>query len=506
MGWLENTIADLLPGWGAARAKARYKRAGYEHARALYEGAAVTERTRNWRRSMTDANAELSGGALGRLRANSHDLYRNNPLAKRGIDAIASNVVGATGIVPQFKGGSDRELEELKAVAKDHLMTEAIDASGDADLTGLQELVMGGVATSGEILVRRRPRRSGDGLPLPFQVQLLEPDYLDDSKDRRLDNGGAIIQGVEFNAIGRRTYYWFHREHPGSRQGGRSSESVRVPARDVLHIYRKDRPGQVRGVPWLAPVMVRMRELADYQDAQLVRQKIAAAMSAFITNVDGDIPNAPGAVDTADGSEMMLGPGTIGVLPAGRDIKFTDPPAVDGYGEFTAGHVQQIAIGLGVPDWVISGNLAGFNYSSGRMGWIEFNRYVAGWQHRIMIRQFCHGIERWTLEAAMLARGIMGQHRAVWMPPGRAMVDPTGDITAMVAQVRSGLLSLPEAIAMMGKDPDEHLEELARVAAKLDKLGLVLDTDARRVSRQGVTNARPDGTDWPDSDDIDEAA
>ena len=37
-----------------------------------------------------------------------------------------------------------------------------------------------------------------------------------------------------------------------------TSETVRVPAEDVLHIYRPIDAGQIRGLPHVAPAMVRL--------------------------------------------------------------------------------------------------------------------------------------------------------------------------------------------------------------------------------------------------------
>jgi lambda family phage portal protein len=171
---------------------------------------------------------------------------------------------------------------KLLDLIKAHLDTTAIDARGRTNLYGLQWLVHGH---------RRRSRRGAgappsapcsDGLPLPFQLEVLEPDFIDSTKDGPVaNNGGYMVQGVQFDPIGRLVGYWLYSQHPGS-YSGIAYESRLVPASEIAHIFRTDRPGQARGVTWFAPVILKMRDLADYADAQLVRQKVAACFAAFI--------------------------------------------------------------------------------------------------------------------------------------------------------------------------------------------------------------------------------
>lgn len=498
MNWLDRTIAAISPEAAVRRERARLRLQAIGRARAMYDGATTSRRSAGWRRVSTDANAETAG-ALGRLRDTSRDLVRNNPYARRGIAAIAHNVVGA-GIIPQFRGATDSATKVLEKAAVAHLDSQAIDAAGQHDLYGLQSLAMWAVAESGEVLVRRRRRRPEDGLPLPFAIQVLEADYLDSSKDGPISGGGRTVQGVEFDALGRRVAYWLFDEHPGGAGHFRLPVSRRVPAADVAHIFRLDRPGQVRGVPWLAPVMLRMHDFADYEDAQLMRQKIAAVFAAFVVDMDGDGRNPiAGDVSSANSDRLeSLEPGIIETLPAGKDIKFTSPPGVDGYGEYVRVQLHAIAAGLGVTYEVLTGDLSQVNFSSGRMGWLEFQRSISFWQQAIVISQFCRAVERWFVEAAAVALGVAGPVSATWTPPRREMIDPTREVPALRDAVRCGFTTLSEAVRAHGRDPSAHFAEMAEDLKRLDDLSLVVDCDPRRVSRAGLTQARPAGSEIPE--------
>jgi capsid protein len=67
--------------------------------------------------------------------------------------------------------------------------------------------------------VRLRECRVQDGLPVPPQLQGLEADHLDSTRTEELKDGGFILQGVEFDALGRRRAYWLYPTHPGDGRG-----------------------------------------------------------------------------------------------------------------------------------------------------------------------------------------------------------------------------------------------------------------------------------------------
>jgi capsid protein len=98
-------------------------------------------------------------------------------------------------------------------------------------------------------------------------------------------NGNHIRCGIEFDLIGRRVAYHFRRRHPGDSTDQRVAvpDTVRVPAEEVLHIYRPIDAGQIRGLPHVAPAMVRLFLLDQYDDAELDRKKTAAMFAGFIT-------------------------------------------------------------------------------------------------------------------------------------------------------------------------------------------------------------------------------
>src|SRR4029077_19066455 len=91
-------------------------------------------------------------------------------------------------------------------------------------------------------------------------------------------------------------------------------QSQRIPADQILHIFEKERPGQIRGVTSFAPVINRMRNLDDYDDAELWRKKIESCFAAFVIQNSG----AEGPVLGNIASTPASGGGTGGNAPPGR--------------------------------------------------------------------------------------------------------------------------------------------------------------------------------------------
>jgi lambda family phage portal protein len=493
---MQTTFLDKAIGWisprrGLERATARAAHDGLLQAKMVYEAATVGRRSEGWRATATDANAEITW-AGDRLRNVARDMGRNNPHATRIKQVIAHNVVGI-GIIPSAQSAVKGVREQLEVLMKDHFETTACDADGIHDLYGLTNLAMQTIVESGEVLIRMRPRRPQDLLPVPMQLQVLEPDFLDSSKHGPMPGGTYAINGIEFSPIGKRIAYWLFKDHPGGNVSFTYSGSVRVPAEYVAHVYRADRPGQVRGVTWFAPVIVRMRDKHDFSDAQLMRQKIAACFGAFITQATPDVSSSP--LSTVDGSPYpveQLGPGMVQRLAPGESVSFGDPPKVDGYADYMRAVDREIAAGMGVSYEAMTGDLSGVNFSSGRMGWLEFQRSISAWQNHMLMPLLCHRVGNWFLDAAALQIGRRLPAKIMWTPPRREMIDPSKETAASINAIRGGLTSRSNEVRKLGFEPADLETEIARDNKAADDLKLTFDSDARRMSQAGQVQVVPD--------------
>lgn len=414
-----------------------------------YDAASRGRRTYGWKAPSTSADAAGFGGARIQLRQLARDMVRNRPLAMRAREVIVGAVVGS-GIMPSINapGASQRRKDQISAAVFRHLLSKDIDALGENTLPMLQEIVMGAVITDGEMLVRRRYRntRFAPDLVLPFQIELLEADYLNDAVSSWGEN--MVFEGVEYGPTGAIEAYHLWTDHPGSTRRFRPITSTRVSAKDIIHVRRTDRPGQTRGVSWFAPVMMTMGEISDYQEAQILKQRMAALLAGVVTtDEDGTVPNLAAIEE--------LSPGALVRLPAGNKVEWTDPPSVEGYGEFMGEAVGMVAMGMGITRESLSGNLKGVNYSSGRMGHMVQDRNVQRWQQNLMIEQFCVGIEAWLLEHWALMKNLPQVPFTLdWTAPRRPLIDPTKEIPAFIEAVDAGMTSMQRVQREQGYDPE----------------------------------------------------
>ncbi|MDC6176274.1 phage portal protein [Ralstonia solanacearum] len=477
----------------------------------VHEAAGRGRRALAWRPGNPGAVAALLASGED-LRIKSRDLVRRNAWAQAGIEAFVANAVG-TGIKPQSLSTDDAFKADVQALWRD--WTEEADAAGQTDFYGLQALACRAMLEGGECLIRLRPRRPEDGLSVPLQLQLLEAEHLPMTLNVDLPSGNVVRSGIEFDGLGRRVAYHLYRSHPDdgrlapmSGQGG--LDTVRVDASEVIHLFRVLRPGQIRGEPWLSRALVKLNELDQYDDAELVRKKTAAMFAGFVTRQSPeDNLMGEGLPDEAGISLLGLEPGTLQILEPGEDIKFSDPADVGGsYGEFLRTQFRAVAAALGITYEQLTGDLTGVNYSSIRAGLLEFRRRCEMVQHSVLVHQMCRPVwAAWMKQAVLsgaliapgFARGGAARRRqylqAKWIPQGWQWVDPEKEFKAMLLAIRAGLMSRSEAISTFGYDAEDIDREIAADNARADALGLIFDSDPRHTAKDGAAAAsRTDAT------------
>jgi len=491
MNVIDRVIVQLAPSWGVSRMRARavvdvinrhYEDSGR---RRHYEAAQGGRRTDGWKRANTDANA-ANGPAIQILRNHARDLVRNNPWAERGKHVIANNTVG-WGIVPEPTAGpraSNKAVDLWRAWAG----STQCDATGQQDMGGLQRLVISTVAESGEAIIQRYRRPLSEGLAIPLQLQVLEGDFIDTGKDAmRTEAGGRIVQGIEYDALGRRVAYWLYPEHPGANYQfsrlapGRSSR--RISASDVLHVYRIDRAGQARGITWYKAVIARLKNFDEFEDAELLRQKIAACLAGFITSTDGVSP-AMGAQSAANPVIETIEPGTLSRLAAGQSVEFTSPPSVTDSG-FSDRTLAAVAMGLGITVEDLTGNYRQMPFSAARMSRLAHWANVHAWRWQMLVPMFCGPAYRWAMETAYAAGSLWDVPDATWTAPPMPVLEPDKEALALARMVRTGMITVDEMIREQGGNPEQHWPAYAKAMDRLDELKIILDSDPRRTTQAG---------------------
>jgi lambda family phage portal protein len=456
---------------------------------APYDGAGHGKRLGNWYPSNSSINALLAS-SLSTLRTRSHDIVRKNPYAANAVDSIVSNCIG-TGIKPQSKSKDTEFRKKIQELWLD--WTDEADAAGLCDFYGLQALVLRSVIECGECFVRMKIDKKNATVPL--KLQILESEHLDSSKDQTLPNGNVIRSGIEFDKTGKRVAYYLYKEHPGESSFA-SLESVRIPASEILHIYKPLRPGQIRGEPWLSNVLLKLYELDQYEDAELVRKKTAAMFAGFVTRLDPDSEIfGEGEANSSGTASAGLEPGTMQFLDPGEDIKFSSPADVGGtYEAFIKQQLRAVAVGLGISYEMLTGDLSSVNYSSIRAGLVEFRRKCASLQHNLIVFQFCRPVWNRWIELAILSDAVNVPNDPTfslvkWIPPGFAWVDPQKEVISQLNAVKAGFKSRTEVISEFGYDIEEIDDEIQKERLREKEMGLVFETNLQNEVGNDRENA-----------------
>lgn len=439
-----------------------------------YEAAKIGRRTSGWSRNRGDANRVIAA-ALGELRTQARRLLRDNLYARRARAVIAHNTVG-WGITPRVAD------KTLAAEWKKWANSRFCDHERKRNFAGLQKLVMGTLFSDGEVIVLRRIKDK------QLSLQVLEADYLDHAREAETSaSGGPIIQGVEFDAEGRPAGYWLFAQHPGS---GRTSISRRVDARDVLHIFDPERAGQVRAVSWLAAAIIDLSDFNDFEDAELMKQKIAACFAAFLSETDGPLGLDKGKTAKSQIPVEEFYPGMIVDVGGGKNVTIANPPNIV-EGGFASRRLRKVATGLGITYEDFTGDFSLVNFSSARMGRIAHKGYVKHWQYGVLAPQFLDPVLEWFVEVNAFSGKVSTDVADVeWVFPPLEMIDPANEVLANSRRVRNGFASLSTVLREQGDDPEAVLAEYAEDLKQLDEYGIKLDSDVRATSQAGLTQER----------------
>lgn len=410
--------------------------------------------------------------ASGPIRSRARAAYVNNPHARAAAEAWVSALVG-TGAraTPTHR---DPDQRDNIAAAVETWSGEA-DADGRTDWYGQQADIARAMVVDGEALLLLIDTPRG------LRLRQVPAEFLDESETWDFGNGRQTVGGVEFNAAGDRVAYWIRPESPTS-PFATGAAAVRIDAANVLHIFRPLGAGQVRGVSWLAPILLKLNEIDQLSDALLVGFKTAAMFAGVLSN-ENDMSGDQPFDGQRTGSIMNDGiePGTIKILPGGYKLDMTTPPQAQQAPEFLSAELRAVAAGMGVPAHLVSGDLRQANYSSLRADLVSFRQRVEQIQYGVLAPQLLRAVHSRAVQSLVLSGALNAPgfetRPADWtgaefIMPAQPWVDPKKDAEALRELMDAGLMSRREAVAERGWSVEALDREIAADRAREAKLGL----------------------------------
>jgi lambda family phage portal protein len=478
---------------------------------ALYQSAGSGYRVRGWHAPMTGPTATIIQ-AGDTLRNKSRAEVRNNAWARNIVDLLVANLVG-TGFTPKSNFGIDdtaRNAEISAAWRRDagkRWKRWAATANADGgNFHGLLATAVRGMVEAGDSFV---VRVAGESAGVPMQLRVLEAEMVPLWKNETLAGGAYIQAGIEFDRNGVVRAYHMYRQHPGEFSLARPRVTVdleRIPARNVLHFFRRLRPGQVRGEPWLAPVLLPLFDLRGYFDAEAYRKKCA---SNFVFKVEvpdvakasdaigelHDASAADGVVDTKPGSTFVGGPGEVFDIVAPADVGPNFTP-------FVVARLREICAGVGVPYGLGTGDMSQEVYTSHRAARLTFEARMDMLQCADIVPHL-DVVWAWWLDEEVTAGTLLAPRYAPWRddyldldwtPPKRDWIDPEKETNAKESELLTlQITSRTRICAQRGENFEEIARELAQEQRVMRDLGIEVDP-AALTQRKSVRPAQPPTT------------
>ena len=452
--------------------------------KAFFSGfkSANDENLADWALLPLDINTILRND-LKRLRAQARDLARNDDTTKRFLSILKQNVLGYAGIRLQAKNkipGSnvqdtawnteiEREWSSFCSKRRVRGVFESPSACGSMSFVEISWLALASKAIDGECFIqvlRGYPHNKHK-----FAVRFLNPDLLDNSFCVNAKDGtNRVEMGIEFDKFDRPIAYHFN-DGPSTKLFIKGNQRrIRIPADQIIHMFRHEYVGQIRGIPDFVSVIHKTKMLNGVHEALVVGWRVAAAKMGFFVSNDPDA-----AYSDVDGdqmfpeSQMDAVPGGFEVLPEGYDIKEFNPDYPSSTFESSHGvFMQQLANGYNVSSPTLSNNYSGVNYSSLRQALLEDRE---GW--RCVQAEMADGFYRpifedwydWTANVTGLIKHTPMSDQelptVVCQPRGWPWVDPLKEVNAQAKAVESKFRTRQSVISeTTGADFTDTADEL----------------------------------------------
>lgn len=484
-----------------ASAVARRPRIGAE----VFGGAQVNRLTRDWIAATMSPDGEIRFD-IRLLRARARQLVRDNAIANGFCNEFSMQVVGPNEIRLQakIKGASGKLVEstnkEIETKWKRWGMPENASADRRSSWGDMQRAWFKSFAMDGEVILRKLDYFENE---FGFAIQQIDPDLLDESYNVGGRPGqNEIRMGVELDQWGGPVAYWFWNRHPDLISSPKKLERVRVDASEVIHKFIQYRPGQTRGYSLFAPILVDLKMLDGYQEAELVATRMAAAKIGFFVQKNPELIGgsaAPTARKEGDPEELDAAPGTLDELNPGWEFQGFDPthPST-AYKEFTKCILRSIARGLGMAYTTLTGDLEAVSYSSIRAGLLSERDQYRMFQKWAAVH-ICRPIYMSWVKNAMLVGALKVDARVAadyddveWQGRGWKWVDPLNDLQSAELAINLGLDTRHRLAAEAGLDFEEIIDQRAEEDEYAETAGVELpgSTNTNVVAQD--PNARDD--------------
>lgn len=445
---------------------------------------------------------------LKNLRTRSRDLVRNAPLAAGAINTVCTHVVG-TGLRLQVRPDRallkmlDEEADRWEAnVEREFKLwseSQESDIRKTLNFVNQQDLVFRQTLENGEVFVVLPRRNPTATMPYSLRIQLVESDRV--SNPNYGPDTPTLVAGIERDEDGAPKAYHISKQHPGnwlfySKEAAIWKEvkafGEKTGLRNVLHPYVVKRPGQTRGVPYLAPVIATVKQITRYTDAEIMGAVVNGLFTVFIKTEAGTAFGSMAGTEvdssqTSSDEDIKLGNGAVVSLRPGESIESADPTRPNSnFDAFLKSITEQVGIALEIPFEVLIGHFSA-SYSASRAALLEAWRFFKG-RRFWLVSAFCQPVyETFLYEAISIGRirapgffanPIMRKAYcgAIWIGDAPSQIDPVKEIEAAQKRVEVGLSTMDEETVMLtGGDFETNYPRIVKERKMMKEAGMWIE-------------------------------
>lgn len=437
--------------------------------RARYDAAQTgVENVRHWAAAdALSADAANSAAVRETLRKRARYEYLNSAYVRGIVETLAVDLIG-TGPKLQVSTG-DPELNQ-KIEARWRVWARAIGLARKLRLMRRAKCVDGEAFS---LLTSKRRAAT----PIELNVRPIEAERVTDQFGTQLAADRA--DGIRFDAEGEPIEYNVLRYHPGGNLGLFSAKGDTIPAGEMVHLFRDDRPEQHRGVPEITPALPLFALLRRLTLAELVgREQLAEITGVLETpqpELDGYDQLAAGTTDAEPSAYTIfdvfdLERGSILVLP--ELTKFHGVDSKGSAGEYSQVKREILAEAFScvvMPFNVGAHDSSGFNFASGKLDRLTYNRIIRVEQSQWEIDCLFILLISWWREAQLVWRDDFGglpgpvEWSITWHWDGAEDIDETKAASAQKMRLGNATTTYPIEYSRAGLDAETELKRQAEL-------------------------------------------
>lgn len=434
---------------------------------------AMYSRFTNWIfSSFTKVNKDLKDN-LTTLVTRTRDLAKNNEVYRSHLNNLEKSIIGPQGFrLQSLVKNENGDLAEDINIELENAWWEFgkrsngfITKDGEMGDKDFDALILRTLIIDGEVFIRvdRNARN-------PYGLSFSLVDSLSLDKDKNQDFTplqNAIVMGIEIDRDYKPVRYYLREGDINNYTVGKTTS---FSASEIIHIYKKEFAGQVRGFPDICASLDSLKQLDDYAIAELLAAKVGACHNVFYERtgtVAGDwLDQNNSSMDDQGRFVQELSPGESSIVPQGYTVKSVSPNHPNSnFGGFIKAIVRRIAASIGVSYNTLAKDYESVNYSSLRQSAIDeaktyetIQRFIIENWKDIEYKLFVISYITNNIKTKLKPTKINDYLNYTFISSKSDYFDPAKDIIAVERKLKLGLSNPIIELEKRGLDVDDVLD------------------------------------------------